>query len=167
MFNKLVSAIVLVLLCALPLLAQDAPVKMECSAEANTAFTETINQYMATLADDPEATLIAMRQAMDTYQLLCSGNMFTSTTNESGIVGPLTLDGTLYEVTLALPEKALTFGSMEWTTLEGDCGLFTLLSITGTDGGSESDVLEFEGCTALFEVNGNMDEWTLTFKKLK
>lgn len=160
-----VTVMVLALLLVTRGSAQELP-RTACPNDAQTVFLTAITDNLSVLQTDVNAALVAMRGAIDTYQLACAGGTVTNEAHPNGIVGPLTFDGTLYEVTLTVPGGE--YGSVEWTALEGDCDSWTLLSVSGDEAPvSETDIVEFEGCQAVFDVNVSSDEWTLTFKKLK
>lgn len=151
--------------------AQDATTlpAYTCTAEDYATMTGLIDEQLATLTQpdaQPGLVMVLVRAAIDTYQVKCTGGAFNQASHPNKIIGPIVFDGTLYEVTFALPEKELTFGSVEWKTIQGDCEMIPLISLASTNGGSETDVLEFKDCVALFEVNTNSTEWSLIFKKL-
>jgi hypothetical protein len=120
-------------------------------------------------ATDPALVLLTLRAAIDTFQARCTGGLFTYATHPSGIVGPIAFSGTLYELTLTIPEADIATASMSLIDIEGDCGLGFPTMIPGTSGGSQTDLLEFGGdCVAMFEVNVvGVRDWSLTIKKLK
>lgn len=139
-----------------------------CTQEDYLQLQTEMAELTELLADietnEPEAIFLQMRQTLDTYQLNCTG-FFSGETHSNGIIGPLTFDGTLYQITFTLGEGQFVVGSTTYTEISGDCG-FNFGALL-TDAGSETDVLEIgEDCEMLIEVDANSD-WTLSFTKLR
>lgn len=141
-----------------------------CTAEDYATVTKIIDEQLATLSQpdaDPALAMVLIRAALDTYQAKCTGGTFTKATHPNGIIGPIVFTGSLYQATLQITPGDFAYGSAKWTTISGDCGLFTLLSVTdGKGDANETDVLKFKDCVALFEVDASEGDWTFTLAKL-
>lgn len=134
-------------------------------AQLQTDITELAGLFANIEANVPNETVLQIRQRLDTFQLACIG-VFSNETHSSGIIGPIKFDGTLYELTLTIPEGDFEYGTVQFTEIAGDCG-FNLLVSSPLGGGSETDLFEIgDDCEMLFEVDSSSG-WTLSLVKLR
>lgn len=172
MYKRILFVLCVVGLLAAPVLPQDE--EFGCTVEEwKTALTE-VGTNIITFADEitteQEAldTLLAIETAVISGRAFCAGAQYSSETNPTGIIGPINFSGTIYQATLTTD----TFGTLESTVIDGDCGLFG----TGPDmfmiemsGGAVTDLWEMGGdCQMLIEVSLTMTgDWSLEIERLK
>lgn len=166
MHRLLLSFMLVLSLLIIPtqLIAQEQITEQTCTPEQWQELQNGLTTEIATLAtsETPLLVLLRIQASLDITRATCTGGQFSQETHPTGIIGPMVFGGTLYQATLDLGEGE--FGSAQLTTLEGDCGSWPLLSVSG-DEGTETDLWNFEGCTAIIEVNTSSD-WSLSIERL-
>lgn len=135
-------------------------------------YTPTLEEIinLATEPDDAAAALDEIAAIISAAKIECSGLSFNS--EDEGmqpLIGPITLPEGMYRATLTIDGMGMV--SME--SLDGNCGedqfglpLFMVMEM----GESETQALVDAGggeCLIKFENVTMVDEWTLTFEKLK
>lgn len=130
------------------------------------AVSSSLSELSAGVADQETAlqVLSIAEAAIHTVRTSCTGYVFTNEDYPNGIIGPVTFDGTLYQVTFS------SMGGFAYFKMVGDEGGCSVVGVsTDLEGGEETDLWEPSGnCITLFEVNGPRDgQWTLTFERLR
>ena len=166
--KKLVMIVIAILMMAGGTMAQDEVLSGECEValyqQLMAIMSETVLEAQTVIAtsEDGMNAVFALITALESWQLQCGGGMLSSDTHPSGIVGPITFEGTLYQAELTSPG---TYGFLQMTVISGDCGLIPPLVTTDISGGSETDLWTFGGdCVGMIEVNAP-DGWTLTLSR--
>lgn len=166
----LACLIVLALTIASIALAQD--VETVCAPDdwraKIDAVSSSLSELSAGVADEETAlqVLSIAEAAINTVRTSCTGYVFTSADYPTGIIGPVSFDGILYQITFT---SVGGLSAIKDVGSEGDCGFAGIFMSTAMDGGEETDLWEPGGnCVTLFEVNGAHDaQWSITFEKLR
>ena len=158
----------LIIVLVMPVMAQDED-EAACSVGQLQDVLRSGVEVWIPLIDGLESVqdafdlMIGFQAAIETQRTICSGGLWTSEEYANGIVGPIKFSGTLYQATLSMD----TFGSVRIVTVDGNCGLNRTMGVNGSDGGEETDLLEFGGdCLAMFEVNTS-EAWTMVIERLR
>lgn len=162
-FLSVLLVFVLMLTVLTPTLAQE---ESACTSEQWGDFSTTLNDLSDTLAtsETPMDALLAIQTQIETMRAACGNWVFTKADYANGIIGPISFDGTLYQATLESVGSVAVLSRVE---IDGDCD-FIVSIITPFTGGEESDLLEFDGCTAMLEIDSSTArDWTLTLTRLK
>jgi hypothetical protein len=151
--------------------AQDDTPESTCTSEQwteNQTGIISILQELST-SSDPLLTLLHAEAAIETVRAICTGGAWSSEdySNNSNVIGPIILTGTLYQATL----KTAGSASVSITGVEGDCdepNSLILSSDLDSEEVEESEALyEFDGCVGLIEVDGYGSPWSLTLTKIR
>lgn len=157
----------LFILMTLGISGQAQDTEQTCSDEQWTGFITPLTEMVSAFAnaDDPLTVLLEIDTAIQTMRAACTGGTWTSEEygTSSTVIGPITLDGTMYKATLISEKNA----SIRVTEMEGDCGFAALGAVSSDDTTESSAIWKFEGCVAFFEVNGYGTPWTVTLQKIK
>ncbi len=149
------------------LLAQDMTLpEFAClPIDYQTAKTD-LDALTAQLVDpeqDVALTLLLLDAYTETLRARCTGGTFNKVSHPNGIVGPVVLGGTLYQMDFTSQAQV---ASVVITPISGDCG-FPQGALLTEPGSSETNILKFgEDCVLLFEVNSQQADWQLVFARL-
>lgn len=163
-----VLSLVLVLLLLVPFTAAQEASEAACTSEIWMDYQNQLVELSMTLStsETPLEVLQTLDELLTDIQINCGEGRFTKADHPNGIIGPLTLDGALYEVTL---ETAGSLGVMTPTAVEGNCGaLFGMPVMTGMSGGAQGDIWQVNGCVVLVKIDATMaSDWAFTLKRLR
>lgn len=147
-------------------LAQDEVADPTCTPEDWQALQDELALEVLSLvnSENPVETILRIDTILGSIRSQCTSLIFTKAEYPNGIIGPIDLDGSLYQTTLSGNGS----GSVEMTDLTEGCGGYVSSIILPFEGGSETDLWEFDGvCSLMFEVSGSAEEWTLEITRLR
>lgn len=166
--RRLLTALTVLFCLIAPVAAQDMQEPTCTSEQWQTIQTQLTTQIAElTTTADPHALLLLLDAQINAARATCSGGTFSKASTPNGIIGPIALEGTLYEVTL---QSTGSLASMTPVAVEGECGdfMFTMPVMTGMSGGEQGTIYEVNNCTAIFKVESPLaQDWTLTINRLR
>lgn len=161
-FMKVIGLAAILLICALPALAQESA--GECAPEELAA---SISERLASAGEDREGLIDLLRTMageIAANDAACSGLSFEGSGQK--LLGPVELPEGIYRVTASGDDG---FGIVEFTVLAGECGEGNRMSPNVLDGDVTQDVevvVMSAGCEVLIDANMD-DRWTLVFEQLR
>ncbi len=138
--------------------------------ELQTHLIGIVNLFADIVTNNPTEVSMQINQALATFYHYCSWP-FTSEANPTGILGPLVLDGELYQVTFVVTDaKEYDLTTLTIVVLEDTCGYLSA-SFLGTNTVVELFEVnpsfdEDSNCTIMVEIDSSA-QWELSFAKLK
>lgn len=161
--KRFVIVVVLGLLIAAVVMAQDVEVPEECQA---AKVADTLSDF-ASQVDKGETDLGAVIDELLALRAGCDDLAWSS--DEDGmqpVIGPVTLPEGLYR--FAVETDGFMIAELE--VIDGDCesksilGLFNLMQ---GQGNGAQQLVESSGCETLIIIGNTSDAWTMTAQKLK
>jgi len=138
--------------------------------ELRTHLIGLVNLFADIAVNNPTDISMQISQALATFYHYCSWP-FTSEANPTGIIGPLVLDGELYQVAFVVTARAdYDLSTLSIVVLEDTCGYLSA-TFLGTNTVVElfevnPEFDEDSNCTIMVEID-SPGEWELSFAKLK
>ena len=162
--KKLILALLIIILMAAPITAQDNPFEIGCDIDAYTTVVASQLKALTEPGNDHTLSFAIIGVLTQLVNAACNDLSFSSAVDGmSPLLGPVNFPAGFYRATLTTDGH----GIVKFTDIDGDCGAgFALFNISAGQGddGAQKMMATPEGCTAFIEISNTRNPWTLTFE---